>query len=251
MQQHSGRRVTPKSLYAVVERPDLYWITCNGKTVTATSGSWWLDKSFGKIDISSTSNTGENTLTIRAGPMTIYHELEPVYILGDFTLKPGDSGFVIVPDRALKMDSGKTHSDAPEGIGWNKQGHPFYAAGVSYIQNFMVNQSQGRFLVQLSRWYGSVARVNVNGEIAGYIAYQPWQCDVTKLIKEGANTIEVVIIGTLKNTLGPHHGNPPLGSAWPGMFQYGPSPGPPPGNQYHNVGYGLFEPFELVQLLPR
>ena len=41
------------------------------------------------------------------------------------------------------------------------------------------------------------------------------------------NTIEVTVIGTLKNTLGPHHGKPALGTAWPAMFQKAPSPGPP------------------------
>ena len=34
---------------------------------------------------------------------------------------------------------------------------------------------------------------------------QPWQSDVTEWIRPGANTIQVVVIGTLKNTLGPHH----------------------------------------------
>ena len=56
------------------------------------------------------------------------------------------------------------------------------------------------------------------------------------------------MIGTLKNTLGPHHGNQPLGSAWPGMFQNGPKDGPPPGAGYSNVGYGLFEPFVVQQV---
>jgi hypothetical protein len=71
---------------------------------------------------------------------------------------------------------------------------------------------------------------------------------VTKQIKNGDNDIEVTVIGTLKNTLGPHHGNPGLGSAWPGMFQRGPNPGPPPGEAYSTVGYGLFEPFMLKQM---
>ena len=31
------------------------------------------------------------------------------------------------------------------------------------------------------------------------------------------------------------------------MFQQGPETGPPPGEQYHTVGYGLFEPFVLKQ----
>ncbi|MHC4088580.1 MAG: hypothetical protein ACYSU5_25745, partial [Planctomycetota bacterium] len=73
----------------------------------------------------------------------------------------------------------------------------------------------------------------------------PWQCDVTPLVKRGTNKIEIVVIGTLKNTLGPHHAGQTLGAAWPNMFHRGPETGPPPGNKYHTVGYGLFKPFVL------
>ena len=136
--------------------------------------------------------------------------------------------------------------DAPLELGpWNEQGHPFYATGVAYIETFDVAKPTGRYFVSLPKWYGSVAKVNVNGKPAGHIAWQPWQCDVTEQIKPGRNEIEVVVIGTLKNTLGPHHGNPGVGRAWPGMFRNGPEPGPPPGKQYHTLGYGLFEPFVL------
>jgi hypothetical protein len=31
------------------------------------------------------------------------------------------------------------------------------------------------------------------------------------------------------------------------MFQQAPNPGPPAGNEYHTVGYELFEPFKLQQ----
>jgi hypothetical protein len=94
-----------------------------------------------------------------------------------------------------------------------------------------------------------VAEVFVNGTSAGYIAHAPWQCDVTSLISNGENVVDVVVIGTLKNTLGPHHGKPGLGAAWPGMFQRGPNPGPPPAMEYDTVGYGLFEPFQLKQTM--
>jgi hypothetical protein len=68
---------------------------------------------------------------------------------------------------------------------------------------------------------------------------------VTQWIQPGENDIEVTVIGTLKNTLGPHHGNPPLGTAWPGSFQKGPNPGPPAGDRYSTVAYGLAEPYVL------
>jgi hypothetical protein len=100
-------------------------------------------------------------------------------------------------------------------------------------------------VVALGSWRGSVAKVIVNGHSAGYITHQPWECDVTEQIKPGKNVIEVVVIGTLKNTLGPHHAGALRGAAWPHMFQRGPETGQPPGAAYDTIGYGLFEPFVL------
>ena len=228
----------PEPLHIVIERPDLYTITCNNIPVSATKDSWWLDKAFGKIDFTSAAKVGENFITIKASPMTIYHELEPAYVLGDFALKPADSGFVIAPEAPLELGR------------WNEQGHPLYAASVSYTQNFDIPSLMGQYMVSLPAWYGSVAKVIVNGEPAGYIYHQPWECDVTKLVTAGTNTIEVIVIGTLRNTLGPHHGNQPLGSAWPSMFQSAPETGPPPGVQYNTTGYGLFKTFELHRRCP-
>jgi hypothetical protein len=68
---------------------------------------------------------------------------------------------------------------------------------------------------------------------------------VTKWLKPGENQIEVAVFGTLKNLLGAHHFDPPDGMM--GDWSKGPESGPPPGNQYDTLGYGLFEPFVLKQ----
>jgi hypothetical protein len=226
----------PERLWIVLERPDLYSIKCNSTVVKATPGQWWLDKSFGKINISSTAKLGENIVTIQASPFTIYHEVEPAYVVGDFNLRTMESGFVIVPDLPLELGP------------WNEQGHPHYGSGVAYTQDFEILEPLGRYTVQLPSWYGSVARIKVNGRLAGHVAWQPWECEVTQAIRPGKNTIEVELIGTLKNTLGPHHGAPSLGKAWPDAFRQAPELGPPPGASYHTVAYGLFEPFVLTEL---
>ena len=228
----------PPGLVVVVERPDLYAVECNGKPVKPLKGQWWLDKAFGKIDLASVAQPGANTLTLKAAPFTMLHEIEPVYVLGEFSLKPVEKGFVIVADQALSLGR------------WNEQGQPFLSAGVIYEESFDVGKTGGRYTVSLPSWYGSVAKVTVNGRLAGYVTHQPWDCDVTARIKSGVNSIQVQVMGTLKNTLGPHHGNPGLGSAWPGMFQKGPDKGLPPGSQYSTVGYGLFEPFVLQRSGP-
>ena len=97
-------------------------------------------------------------------------------------------------------------------------------------------------------WYGGAAKGIVNGKPAGYVDAPPWTCDVTDTVKAGRNTVAVVVIGTLKNTLGPHHGKPALGKAWPGSFHKAPQGGLPPGEAYSTVGYGLFEPFVIERI---
>jgi len=239
----------PKPLWIVIERPDLYKITCNGKPVGAgvpkpelgNKGSWWLDRAFGKIDITAAAKSGENAVTIKARPFTIFHELEPAYVLGDFSLKAAGSGFTIVPPQALRVE---------QKLGWNQQGLPFYAVGVAYSQTFEVAQPSGKYRVTVPNWYGSVAKVSVNGKLCGHLAWQPWECDVTEAIRPGKNTVEVLVIGTLKNTLGPHHAGAGVGSAWPAMFHQGPKEGPPPGAAYHTLSYGLYEPFALQRVAP-
>ena len=236
--------VVPTNLAIVIERADLYSILCNGHPITAKSGDWWLDKAFRRLSIAAFAHVGVNSVIIKAGPLTMFHELEPAYVLGNFTLKASDRGFALCPEEPLRvggMASGmKTN-------GWNSQGHPFYSGGVAYVERFEVKRRTGRVAVALPQWYGSVAEVTVNGRFAGYIDAPPWEREVTKWIRVGENQVEVTVIGTLKNTLGPHHGNPILGAAWPKRFEVGPNPGPPPGTNYSTVAYGLFQPFVLKQ----
>jgi hypothetical protein len=88
--------------------------------------------------------------------------------------------------------------------------------------------------------------VKINGESAGFIVSAPFELDITDFLSAGQNTVSVIVFGTLKNTLGPHHNSPSLGTAWPGMFQKGAEGGYPTGSAYSVVGYGLFEDFKVL-----
>ena len=73
---------------AVVERTNLWTVTVNGIEVKPENGEWWLDRSFGVFNIGKAVKTGDNTITLKTSPMKIHAEIEPVYILGDFSVKP-------------------------------------------------------------------------------------------------------------------------------------------------------------------
>ena len=99
--------------------------------------------------------------------------------------------------------------------------------------------------VELGKWSGTVAEVSVNGQPAGVIAFPPYRTDVTKHIKPGVNKIEVKVIGSLKNLLGPHFNNPAPGLVGPWHFRNVKSY--PAGKDYQLIDYGLFEEFKLFQ----
>ncbi|MBI2424286.1 MAG: hypothetical protein HYV27_15750 [Candidatus Hydrogenedentes bacterium] len=228
------RDAAPSELWFVVERGDLYSITCNGKPLTVDPEQWWMDRAAHKIDIHACAVQGGNEVVIAARPMTMFHELEPAYVLGNFRLEAVARGFEIV-------------ADAPLAVGpWKAQGHAMYGAAMTYTQRFTVAESAAAHVVELPEWYGAVANVSVNGKGAGHIWHAPWRCDVSGLIQAGDNEISVTVFGTPKNTLGPHHGNPGRGLSGPEHFRKAPNPGPPPGDSYDTIDYGLFEPFTLL-----
>jgi hypothetical protein len=410
----------PKNLAMVIERPDLYKISCNGTEIKAEPGVWWLDRAFGKIDLSKVAETGKNTVKIVASPMTIEHELEPAYLIGDFSLQNTGKGFAVVPPKALKLQTenvieirhneeqervswlsagvgfrankpelldrspslefsfdkeypvaairiwnynernlkqrgvktveitGLGKADLPIGNGsasdlplnppqplktisfkilsnhagtaypipenaqpadngfvglaevqflienekkelvpiknvtvkasgelvvdghdrkaaylvdgsglgtetqrgWNRQGMPFYSGKVEYSRTFKIETGnvKKQYFVKLPEsqgWYGAADQITVNGKPAGFVAASPWKVDVTELLKDGENTVAVIVYGTPKNLLGPHHAGTLRGSAWPNAFQRAPEH-QPGGAAYDTIGYGLFEPFDLM-----
>lgn len=223
----------PERLFAVIERPDLYTVTCNGVPVTEASDERWLDGTFPRIDIAKVAQIGENALTIKARPMSIFHEIEAAHILGDFSLKATEKGFVIIPPSPIAPGA------------WKTQGLPLYGHRVAYTSTLDITQPSGRYVLTLPSWRGVVARVLVNGNEAGHIFTPPMECDITDQVQAGANVVEVIVCGSLRNTLGPHFGEGSVGLTHPGSWNNAPEAGPPPGGDYFSLEYGLMAPFEV------
>ena len=122
---------------------------------------------------------------------------------------------------------------------------PFYSWGITYSKEFNIEKTEGTWEVGLGSWNGTIAKVSVNGQPATVIAFPPYHTDVTGLIKPGMNKIDVKVIGSLKNLLGPHHKNIKSGLVSPGAWRnvkvY------PAGKDYQMLDYGLFEEFILYK----
>jgi len=223
-------------LELVVERGDRYDVTVNGHPLRLVQGQSWLDRSFKVFAIEPAwLRSGENVIKTAAQPFSIHHEPEPIFLLGDFTLRSAAKGWIMEPPRPLALGS------------WTDQGCPFYAGRMAYTQTFACRQVPARYAVEILESPGVVARVDVNGQSAGYIGWQPWRLDVTDRIVTGENSVTVTLFGSLKNLLGPHHRGPIRGSAWPNAFYHSMPVGPPPGKTYDLIDYGLSRPFSLCR----
>jgi len=122
---------------------------------------------------------------------------------------------------------------------------PFYSHTVSYEADYRVDKGAGRILVGLGKWHGTVAKVLVNGKSAGIIGSQPYEIDISALVQPGVNHVGVVVFGSLKNLLGPHHGKIARGLVSPQSFRSAPAQ-PPAGASYDIESYGLMDEFQVV-----
>ncbi|MDR1172451.1 MAG: hypothetical protein LBL24_08370 [Bacteroidales bacterium] len=221
-------------MQAAVERPHLYKITLNGKEIKPEPGKWFLDRDMGVFAIGNAVKKGANDLAIELSPMKIHAELEPVYILGNFTVQPAAKGFTINPPvNAFAAGS------------WKAQGWPFYPGIVSYSKTFDVTDAAGHYRVSLGEWTGTVAAITVNGQQAGIVGFKPYILDVSKFIKQGANTVEVKVVGSNKNLLGPFHNRPAPGVVSPWNFRN--VKAYPAGSDYGQLDYGLMGDFQLEE----
>ena len=227
-------KVDYEKMKLVSERPEIFSVKVNGKSVSIIPGAWWLDKSFGVYEIGQFVKKGNNTVEINVSPMSIYAELEPIYILGDFSIVPDIKGWSITtPKEKLELGS------------WKEQNQPFYSWEMSYSKDYTIDDTNQQCFVKLNKWKGTVTEVFVNNRSAGIIAFDPFELNITPYLTRGNNFIEVRVTGSLKNLLGPHHKNPAPGLVspwhWKGVDKI------VSGKDYQLIDYGLLEDFIILQ----
>lgn len=225
--------VNTDDMKLVVERPEQWSVSINGQKIEAEKDKWWLDVSFGVYDISKFVRVGENVVGIHIEPFHVHAEIEPVYITGDFNVVPATKGWDIVKAEPVGLGS------------WKTQGMPFYSWDIGYSKKYSITDISEVYKIKVPSWKGTVIEVFVNNEYAGIIAFQPYELDVTKYIKEGENSVEVRIMGSHRSLLGPHHKDEAPGFAGPGSWRgiTGPQPA---GEKYKMIDYGLIEDFQLI-----
>jgi hypothetical protein len=229
---HIRQDAVPSVIGLIVERPELYRISVNGRPVPMEPGTCWLDHRMGQADIGAVVQAGENVVRLEAERFSIFMEIEPVYVTG------ADQGWwVIGPARPLAAGS------------WSGQGYPFYGSAMTYRRQVRLDAQVRSAEVVLPDWRGTIASVAVNGRQAGLIGMErSSRLDITACIRPGEdNDIAVRVSGSFKNLLGPHFDpSKPRNIAWPGNWKNAPLYGPQPAESYDLIDYGLFRDFEVA-----
>ena len=185
---------TGHDLTLVVERPDEFCISVNGTAVEHDDGDgYWLDTTFRRIPIGTLARPGTNSITLE-GVTSLDMEIEACYIIGEFGVEQAEDGFRLAAAPTQAQSGDLTH-----------QGLPFYAGRVRLTQEVQVSRNGGAAALALDGLDATVTIVRVNGKEAGTLVWRPHELDISSLLVEGENTLELELVGTLHNLLGPHH----------------------------------------------
>jgi len=60
-------------------------------------------------------------------------------------------------------------------------------------------------VLEIHNLRAAVANVRANGQPQGVMAWPPHRLDITSGLRPGENEIEIELVSTLRNLLGPHH----------------------------------------------
>ena len=205
-----GLGVEPSKLediFLVMEQPEGKEILVNDRPVSYSDAGWWIDPSFKKVVVKAALHKGKNEIEVRGAFHTpkkpgtrIYvpggTEIESIYIVGDFSVVKTKSGnFVITPP-----DDSFAYGDMAE------KGYPFFSGTISVEQAVDVQPGPGeRVVLDIQGLDAITARVRVNGDEAGLIAFHPHRIDITDFVTPGQNTVRIELTTSNRNLLGPHH----------------------------------------------
>ena len=88
---------------------------------------------------------------------------------------------------------------------WNDQGYYFYTGDGLYTADFTAKAGE-KVYIRLETT--DVAEVFVNGTSAGRMIWDPYCLEITDLIKDGENKLEIMVTSTAANLI---HGQTPSG----------------------------------------
>jgi hypothetical protein len=178
-------------VYLVLETAEKYRISLNGADVLNTPDGWFLDRTFEKIQLPPLKQ-GTNELILWYAYENRM-EVEDCYIIGDFGVNS---------QRCIVKEPPALHFGD-----WCLQGYFHYCGSIVYHFDFDYKEmADEEVILELGEYSAVTIEVRVNGETVGHI---PWRAanglDIKKWLKPGRNRIDIEVMGSPRNLLGPLH----------------------------------------------
>ena len=174
---------------AAVEKPEGLTLCLNG-TPCAPADGWFIDRSIRCFTLAGLC-PGRNILSL-SGLYGNLRELEEVYLLGDFAVDG---------QRRLTREPEQLHFGD-----WCFQGYPHYAGGMRYRFALPDPPANRRIVLKMGAYEGVLAEILVNGQRADVLFGACRRlADLTPLLKAQDNVLEINVVGSPRNLLGPFH----------------------------------------------
>jgi len=215
-------------LRLAVERPGLYRVLVNARPVEGWTP--WFDRAMAAAPVGGLLHPGFNRIELVADRFHMLHELAPVYLLGDFALRPVDSGFALGPP-------------SPLGLGlWRDLGRPLANGTMSHHWRIRPLAPARRLRVYLPRWHGAAWRLHLDGVLIGRSVHGASTLDWDGEVQAGEHLLTVDIVSHPAGMLGPHHQD-----GLPGRWTWEragkpPTAVAPPGAAWRTPAVGLLDP---------
>ena len=181
-----------KQAAVALERPEDFRILLNGREIPREIDGWLLDKEISRWRLPEISQ-GENELILVCAYRNDM-ELENLYLEGEFGVD-GERRLTALP---TVLSTGS----------WTEQGLKHYCGNVIYQVEYEWKEepnSESRVWLKLPPIEGVCVKVRVNGQET----LLPWNFEralsIEKWLYRGKNQIEVEVVGSPRNMMGPFH----------------------------------------------
>lgn len=213
-------RETVGQLSLAIEDASEHEIYFNGKLVDNSHDGYYYAKDFQTVCLGE-PKVGVNTIEICRNyePLSkmissigsLFQkrtgcELESVYLIGDFKVdtvcEPNRNGCIRI-SRSFEL-SRENNTVRGELV---TEGYPFYVGAITLKQSLQIDTVDNHATYQLciKELNACLAHIKVNGKYCGMICCYPYGLSIKDAVKEGSNTLEITLVNTLRNLLGPYH----------------------------------------------
>ena len=222
-----------RPVFAIVENPEKFQFFLNGTPFEAKVDGYLFDKAFEKFAMPDNFRPGKNTFGMKVrfyqhpetyemvrkakifeseyNKLSFQTELESVYLCGSFSVSH-QGKIAPLANGASRMKgtfalSSPINNEVVDSSKLIEEGLPFFAGKITLKNNFTLTAEELSCIKYLAfdpKGANSV-KVRINGIDCGTAFWEPFAVPVKNALQAGFNTIELELVFSLRNMLGPHH----------------------------------------------